>query len=302
MPYTSQSNFPSTSIVKLIYGEKHVFALAGTRSLMMQVLHGLFYEGMKGSRLLDNPQERLERTALIMETIYWGSKQEAIEVTRFVRQLHMKVRGVVKNHPGSIPDGTEYNANNPHAQRWVMATMMESAVSMYDLLVRPLTRAQCDQYVREMQVVARLFGAQDEHLFHTYAEVELFVAQMYATFGRTDIPPVMRLELTEAARKLHLGQLLKPDNFVGKLFQQQWEVLIKGALPPEVRDAFKISLSASEAVCFWKQAQSLKCAIAETRRWGPLAMLSPLTWCNLPALAWIDFASHGPIFYGRRKK
>src|SRR5918912_1093849 len=73
---------------------ERALALAGPRALLMQAAHPLAVSGLLAhTSALDEPYERLERTALVMSTIVFGPRADVDRAARRVRAMHRRVRG-----------------------------------------------------------------------------------------------------------------------------------------------------------------------------------------------------------------
>src|SRR3954447_5533846 len=98
------SYFTDDSMLRRVHRE-YVVALSGPRALLMQATHRRAFKGFfahTGS--LDEPYERLQRTAMVLDTIAFGDGQTADRMTRRVRAMHKRVRWEV--------DGTQYGADD----------------------------------------------------------------------------------------------------------------------------------------------------------------------------------------------
>src|SRR3954462_7029114 len=107
------SYFTDDSILRRIHRERAV-ALSGPRALLMQAAHPLAVSGLLAhSTAMDEPYDRLARTAETMSTIGFGSRADADRVTKRVRAMHRQVSGRIKQPTGSYPAGTPYRADQP---------------------------------------------------------------------------------------------------------------------------------------------------------------------------------------------
>src|SRR3954454_12563757 len=87
--------FTDDSMLRRIHRERAV-ALSGPRALLMQAAHPLAVSGLLAhSTAVDEPYDRLARTAQVMGTIGWGSRADADRVTKQVRAMHRRVRGQI---------------------------------------------------------------------------------------------------------------------------------------------------------------------------------------------------------------
>jgi uncharacterized protein (DUF2236 family) len=146
----------------------------------MQAAHPLAVSGLLShTSALDEPYERLERTAAVMSTITFGSRRAADRVTTRVRAMHGRVRGRLDEAVGPYPAGTPYRADDPKLLLWVLYTLVDSATVVYRAYVGPLHRNDEARLWEDYRVVGRLFGLRDrdmpptlEHL-HAYGQAML---------------------------------------------------------------------------------------------------------------------------------
>ena len=101
-------------MLRRIHRER-VVALSGPRALLMQAAHPLAVAGLLAhSSALEEPYERLARTAAVMHTIGFGTRAEADRVTRQVRAMHRRVRGRLRQPVGPSPPGPSTGPTIPN--------------------------------------------------------------------------------------------------------------------------------------------------------------------------------------------
>jgi uncharacterized protein (DUF2236 family) len=218
--------YDASAMIRRVHRE-HVMALAGPRALLMQAAHPVAFAGFFAhTGALDEPYERLNRTARIVELVVFGPRDEGERATRRVRAMHRRVRGELTAPAGRFPAGTPYAADDPALLLWILATLVDSGLTVYQRYVRALTRDECDAYWRDYRVFGRMFGLRERDM---PASIEAFEDYVEHTV-RHD------LEVTDEAREvavqivlrppvpLHLRPLLEAANFV-----------TVGLLPPRVR-------------------------------------------------------------------
>ena len=150
--------FTDDSMLRRVHRER-ALALAGPRALLMQAAHPLAVSGLLAhTSALDDPYERLARTARVLSTIGFGSKRDADRVTAQVRAMHRRVRGKLKQAVGPYPAGTAYRADDPELLMWVLFTLVDSASVVYRMYVGPLRHEQEAALWEDYRVVGRLFG------------------------------------------------------------------------------------------------------------------------------------------------
>lgn len=193
--------FDDDSMLRRVHRET-VVALSGPRALLLQATHPLAFVGlMAHSTGFDDPYERLARTAQVMDTIAFGSAAEAERATRIVRAMHRRVRGELGAPVGRFPAGTPYAASDPVLLRWVLATLVDSALTVYGRYVGPLSRDQRQAYWDDQRVVGGLFGLPEAELPET---IEDFDAYWHDMLRGGD------LYVTEEAREMAVDIVLRP--------------------------------------------------------------------------------------------
>src|SRR3954447_25574020 len=130
--------FTDESMLRVVHREK-VLALSGPRALLMQAPPRLAVPGLPApSSALDDPYERLRRTAETMHTIGFGSRADADRITRHVRAQHQRVSGAIGRDVGPYPAGTPYSAADPELLMWVLFTLVDSGIVVYSKYVRTM--------------------------------------------------------------------------------------------------------------------------------------------------------------------
>ena len=188
-------------MLRRIHRER-VVALSGPRALLMQAAHPLAVAGLLAhSSALEEPYERLARTAAVMHAIGFGTRAEADRVTRQVRAMHRRVRGRLRQPVGPFPAGTEYRADDPELLLWVLFTLVDSAVVVYRAYVGALSREEEAAYWEDYRVVGRLFGLRASDMPRTLADLDDYRRSMLDGDG---------LHVTDWARERARAIVLEP--------------------------------------------------------------------------------------------
>lgn len=175
---TEQGYFGADSMLRKVIGER-VVALSGPRALLMQAAHPLAVAGLLAhSSALDEPYDRLKRTAEVMNAVGFGSRKEADRVTRRVRAMHGRVSGELEEGIGPYPAGTPYRAGDPELLLWVLFTLVDSAEVVYSRYVRELTRSERARLWADYRVVGGLFGLEDSEMPADLDELAVYRRQM----------------------------------------------------------------------------------------------------------------------------
>jgi uncharacterized protein (DUF2236 family) len=225
--------FDDSSMLRRVHREFAV-ALSGPRALLMQAAHPVAFEGFFAhTGALDEPYERLARTAEVMNTIAFGSRAEADRATRRVRAMHRRVRGELQRPAGRFPAGTPFAADDPPLLLWVLASIVDSALVFYDTYVGSLSRAQRGAYWHDYRIIGGLFGLQDHEMPVGIGDFDGYVHDM---LNGSD------LFVTSAARELALRIVMRPP--VGLAKRPMLEVvnfITVGLLPMQLRHQFGLS-------------------------------------------------------------
>ncbi|MGH2979247.1 MAG: oxygenase MpaB family protein [Solirubrobacterales bacterium] len=172
--------FDDDSMMRRVYRER-ALALAGPRALLMQAAHPLAVSGLLAhTSALDEPYERLARTAEVMSTITFGTRAEADRVTRRVRAMHRRVSGTLDRPVGRFPAGTPYRASDPELLMWVLYTLVDSAVVVYRKYVGGMIRAAQADFWDDYRVVGRLLGLSTSDMPATLSDLEDYGRGMLA--------------------------------------------------------------------------------------------------------------------------
>jgi uncharacterized protein (DUF2236 family) len=210
-------HFTDNSMLRRVHRER-ALALSGPRALLMQAAHPLAVAGLLAhTEALDEPYERLARTAAVMSTIGFGSKQDADRVTRRVRAMHRRVSGRLPAPAGRYPAGTAYRADDPELLLWVLFTLVDSGLVVYRNYVGRLTRDEEAAYWDDYKVVGRLFGLRKADMPSTLADLDDYRRTMLAG-DRLHVTPWARERarsiVLEPPVPLYLQPLVESVNFV----------------------------------------------------------------------------------------
>lgn len=196
-----QGYFTDDSMLRRVNRET-VVGIAGMRSLLMQAAHPVAFAGFfEATTMLAEPYPRLERTARVLTAIGFGTKEEADRATTPVRRIHGKVRGTLKEPAGRYPAGTPWRADDPELLLWIIATLVDSNLLVYQRYVRPLTRDEQESYWQDFRLMSKLFGL---HYKDTPKDIDAFEAYMESMLASGD------LDVGPKARDLAIDIVMQP--------------------------------------------------------------------------------------------
>jgi uncharacterized protein (DUF2236 family) len=230
-------------MARRVHGERSVGLLYGQRALLIGALEPLTYTGtMLATNSGDHPFQRLARTAKLQETVFLGSREEADDVLDKVHSLHTRINGTLPEAVGSHPAGAAYSALDPELMLWTLAVIADSGRAMYEAMVRPLREEEREALWQDYVRFGELFGLPRaampaSHLgFQEWFEGRLASPDLHATAHALEMAPLVafRQPVPLPAR--------------GNLAAQN--TIIKGTLPPRVREIFGIRWSPAHEAAF----------------------------------------------------
>ena len=170
--------FTDDSMLRRVHRERAI-ALSGPRALLMQAAHPLAVSGLLAhSSAMDEPYDRLARTAEVMSTIGFGTRADADRVTAHVREMHTRVKGRIREPVGRFPAGTPYRADQPDLLLWVLFTLVDSGVVVYRKYVGELSRSAEAAYWEDYKVVGELFGLRRSDMPDTVEDLDAYRREM----------------------------------------------------------------------------------------------------------------------------
>jgi len=225
--------FEDDSLIRRVNREL-VVAFSGARALLMQASHPVMFEGFFiKTEAKEAAHARLARTATIMNTIYFGRRDDADQMTDRVREVHTQINGVLEEPAGKYPAGTPYAADDPQFLLWTLAALVDSADQFYRLYVEELTRDERDALWGDYRLVGKLFGLQEDEM---PATIEGFDAYM------TEMVEGDQLYVTESARDESLAIVLNPPAPVYmRGLVEAVNFIIIGSLPAKIRRGYGLS-------------------------------------------------------------
>jgi uncharacterized protein (DUF2236 family) len=181
--------FGPDSVTWRVHAEP-ILALAGLRALYLQALHPRAIAGVaQNSDYRNDPWGRLNRTAIYVVTVMYGTKAQAAAAGARIRRIHSRMRAV---DPAT---GETFRLDEPDLLRWVHVTETESFLDTARRAGLALTAAQADAYFDEQRRAAALVGMDPRTVPGSVAEVEEYY---------TAVRPQLRMtkEAADAARFL----------------------------------------------------------------------------------------------------
>jgi uncharacterized protein (DUF2236 family) len=224
---------PGRSMARRVHGERSVGLLYGQRALLIGALEPLTYTGtMLSTNAGDHPFTRLARTAKIQETIFLGSKAEADKALAAVHRLHERIEGELPEAAGGHPAGATYSAFDPELMLWTLAVIADSGRAMYETMARPLSPEEREALWQDYVRFGELFGLPAGAVPATYPEFRAWFD------GKLASPDLHATE--HALGMAPLVAFRQPVPLPARLNLETQNLIVKGTLPPRVREIFGI--------------------------------------------------------------
>jgi uncharacterized protein (DUF2236 family) len=230
-------------MARRVHGERSVGLLYGQRALLIGALEPLAYTGgIASSKAADHPFARLVRTAKAQEAVLLGTKEEADRVLARVHNQHRRVSGELTEDAGPYRAGTRYSAFDPELMLWTLAVIADSGRALYEATVEPLSAPEREALWQDYLRFGELFGMprdvapQSYPEFASWFEEKLASPDMYPTPHGLWLAPIVAFE--------------QPVPRAGRLNLASLNVIIKGTLPPRVREIFGIAWGRRQEAAF----------------------------------------------------
>ncbi|MFG2091327.1 oxygenase MpaB family protein [Spirillospora sp. NPDC048824] len=154
-----------------------LIGLGAGRALLMQLAHPRVARGVaEHSDFADRPLARLFGTLDFLLIVTYGTPEEVARIAAKVRGIHATVRG----------DG--YSGNDADLQLWVNATLIDSALHIYEHVMRPGDDEPdlAEEYYRQSRIVAEVLGCPLESQPADLAAFRAYMAETLAGLEVTD--------------------------------------------------------------------------------------------------------------------
>lgn len=200
----------------------------GSCALLLQAAHpSVAAAVVEHSTYASDPFGRLMRTLTSSFSVVFGSLTEATATIRRVNAIHAAIRG-------TRPDGRPYSALDPEALLWVHATLVDTALRVYDRFVARLSPGDAQRYHEESARVALALGIAPETMPPTIEGLRAWMSELMAD-GRVRVTPQARA-IAETVRY--------PTRFPPRLAWDAAHLISTATLPPVIRRDYGIRWNA----------------------------------------------------------
>jgi uncharacterized protein (DUF2236 family) len=150
---------------------ERVLLVGGQRALVMQLAHPLVAAGVaQHSDFPAGALARLRRTLDLSLALIYGTPDEAEAAVAGIRAVHDRVTGSVGDRA--------YSANDPDLLQWVNATLIDTALLVYERFVRWLDEGERRRYYEEAAASSSEFGIPPAVVPSDLDAFRLYMAEM----------------------------------------------------------------------------------------------------------------------------
>ncbi len=200
--------------------------LGGGRAALLQIAHPYVAHAIaEHSKVREDIQGRFQRTFTNVFAMTFGELSTAFDSSRRVHHVHQFIHGEITEDVGRFRRGHHYDANDSSALLWVHATLMDTVIRVYELLVRPLAPAEREEFYQASKMFAYLFGIPDEEIPADYLAFRNYFDEMIASDT---------IAVGSAAREIRQFLFRAPKPGLGPAMKW-FERLTAGFLPPRLR-------------------------------------------------------------------
>jgi len=206
--------------------DREVMVLAGaSAAFLLQLADPAVAAGVaQHSNFRGDPYGRLRRTLVSTFSVAFGSTDRAHAAISHLNAIHRSVSGTVPE------SGTAYEARDPVLLLWVHATLIDTALRIYDRYVEPLSVEEMDAYLRESRPVALRLGVPESLYPNDVAGLREWMAERMAS-GTVQVTPTAR-SLSHA--------ILYPSSFPPRFVWTAAHLVSFSILPPEILSSYGI--------------------------------------------------------------
>ncbi len=241
--------FGPESMVWRVSRESIVFLGAG-RAALMQLAHPYVAHAIEQhSATRSDPLGRFNRTFLNVYGMIFGDLDAAMTAARRVRRVHDRVHGTIDEDVGRFERGHRYRAHDAEALYWVHATLLETAIQVFEIGHGPLSQGERDAYVRELVPFAWMFGIPDEIIPTDWAS---FSAAMDRVTNSDTI------EVGRPARETARFLLAAPPSLVFGPAVRAYRSITAGLLPPRLREAFGLPWGRADRLAYSASVKAVR--------------------------------------------
>jgi uncharacterized protein (DUF2236 family) len=213
--------------------DRELVVLAGaTAAFLLQLADPGVAAGVaQHSNFREDPYGRLRRTLKVSFALAFGTTARAEHAIGHLNAIHRSVAGIVPE------TGERYTALDPVRLLWVHATLVDTALRIYDRYIEPLSDEDAEAYHSESRPVPMRLGVPADMVPATLGELRAWMASRISR-GEVSVTPT--------ARALSLS-VLYPSRFPPRFVWDAAHLASFSVLPLEILRGYGIGWSAARA-------------------------------------------------------
>ena len=217
--------------------------LGAGRAALLQNAHPWVATAIKQhSRTMEDPLSRFRGTFTNVFTMVYGSLDQVIDSSLRVHNIHQKIVGNIEANAGEFHKGSYYQANEVQSMIWVHATLWETSVKMYELILGPLSEQEKALYYNETKMFAYLFGIPEATLPDSWHDFLAYNERMWNS---------EQLVVNDAAKEIayflfHFNRPLQP-------VMNRYEIVTSMMMPERLREQYGMSPVSPENIALYEK-------------------------------------------------
>ena len=257
-----QGLFGPGSTVWRVSREAIVFLGAGRASLL-QLAHPFVGVAVgRHSVTQRDPTLRFRRTFHHVFRMTFGPLDEALASARAVFRTHQAIHGPLGEATPAFEAEHHYDALDRDAAIWVLATLWDTSLLVFERVVGPLSAAEREAFYRESRRFARLFGV-ERALPATWVDFQAYVRATLAS---------QLLSVTSHARRT-ADVILHPTGLPGRWLAHDYRLFTAHLLPEPLAHGFGLDRGGARGAArverLWAAARALQRLLPERLRFVP---------------------------------
>jgi len=230
-------------------GREMIGGIGGGRALLLQTAHPyVAHAVVQHSKYRTDPHGRGARTFKAVDSMLFGTLDSAFRASRRVHTVHEMIEGQITERVGPYNEGAPYIANHDEALLWVHATLWDTSIQVYELIVGRLTPDEKERYYQESKFFAYLFGIPDSIIPPTWPEFMEYNRKMWDS----DILTVGSASVEIA---YHVLQPPKPEM---QPVMDWFKIMTAGFMSPRIRHQYRFKYGLAEKAIFETSIRSLR--------------------------------------------
>jgi uncharacterized protein (DUF2236 family) len=171
---------PSSAMWRL--NREAVLGVGLGRALLLQLAHPWVAQAVVDhSTFKERPVDRLVGTVVTAELLVFGSRAQANTAAARLNGLHRHVTGHLDESVGRWPKGTQYRAGDPDAQLWVLATLLDTTLLVYEACFGRIPEDTVRTYLHEAARLGALLGVPAHSVPEDRNALQLYMRSMVST-------------------------------------------------------------------------------------------------------------------------